>query len=326
MSMIRQELLNLENLSVDVASDRGWLRVVDGVCLNLARRRVLGIVGESGCGKTMTALAITRLLPARACRIRADRIWFNNEDLNAAGENRLRQVRGRDIAYVFQEPSTSLNPVMTIEAQLEEVTRLHRSDVPEHDARSEMRRQLEAVGIRDPEQKLRAYPHQLSGGEKQRVMIAMALLAKPQLIIADEPTTALDVTIQAQLLALLKHVTQEYGVALVIISHDLSVVAELADDIGVMYAGQMVEYAPAEQLIDAPRHPYTQGLIASLPEQASGTRLAGLSGEVPRPGNWPRGCRFHPRCPQAFERCSQEAPPVFKPRREEEVRCWLYSV
>jgi oligopeptide transport system ATP-binding protein len=295
------------DLRVEIPTARGTLRAVDGVSLSLRRGEALGLVGESGCGKTLTALAVLRLLPSGA-RVAGGRILLEGTDLLTLPERALRQVRGRRAAMVFQEPMTSLNPVYTCGDQIAEVLELHEK-LARAAARARTIELLRRVGIPSPETRVDEYPHQMSGGMRQRVMIAMALACRPALLIADEPTTALDVTIQAQILELLKSLRAELGMAVLLITHDLGVVAETADRVAVMYAGQVVEQAGVRSIFRGTRHPYTAGLLASLPRLgADRERLRVIPGTVPDPARFPAGCRFHPRCPIAVERCRTEMP------------------
>jgi len=327
-------LLEVKNLKTYFYQDTKVIPAVDDVSFFIDRNSVLGMVGESGCGKTMTALSITRLLPKAGCRIVSGKIHFSGSNLAAISDEQLREKRGREVSYIFQEPSTSLNPVLTVREQLEEVIRLHRKDIAPEMMTEFIVGQLEEVGIHFVREKMRGYPHQLSGGEKQRVMIAMAMVCRPKLLIADEPTTALDVTIQAQILSLLQNLKDSFGVSIFLISHDFNVIGELADYIAVMYAGQIVEFSHAQDLIRNPKHPYTCGLIDCLPsirttggvfEGGKDKKLNVIRGEVPKADSFPQGCRFHPRCPKVFERCRIHMPPMFRAENKEEVRCWLYS-
>ena len=298
-------LLEVENLHVDF----GAFKAVDGVSLSLAAGEVLGIVGESGSGKSVTALALMGLIDAPG-RVDAKRLSFDGRDLLTMRENDRRQMLGRDIAMIFQDPMASLNPCFTVAFQLMETLRIH-----EGGSRRELRARalqlLRDVEIPDAESRLDAYPHQLSGGMSQRVMVAMAIACNPRLLIADEPTTALDVTIQAQMLALLLKLQRERGMALVLITHDLGVVAEVAQRVLVMYAGQVVETAHVPQLFDAPRHPYTEALLSALPEHNTDKRrLRSMGGVVPGAFDRPAGCLLSPRCPYVQERCRTEAPPM----------------
>ena len=301
-------LLRVEGLLTSFPGARGVrLPVVDRVDLAVARGEAVALVGESGCGKSMTALSIVRLVP-KPGRIDAGAIWLGGRDLLGLPVTELRRVRGAEIAMIFQEPATSLNPVQRVGAQVVEAITLH-----ERVARGEARRRalalFEQVGIPDPPARFDAHPHQLSGGLKQRVMIAIALAARPQLLIADEPTTALDVTIQAQILELLAGLARETGTAILLITHDLGVVNQLADRIAVMYAGRIVEEGSRAAVLGAPRHPYTQGLLRSMPARAlPGERLAEIPGVVPAPDAWPVGCRFAGRCSIAMDVCHAHEP------------------
>jgi oligopeptide/dipeptide ABC transporter ATP-binding protein len=284
----------------------GKAQVVSDVSLRIDKGEILALVGESGCGKSSVSLALTRLLPPSA-KISAEKILFTAEgetaDLSKLSEKKLRKYRGGKIAYIFQEPSVSLNPVITVGEQIAEVLTLHRPEIKDHN--KEIISLLEQVGIPDAPNRIKAYPHELSGGMQQRVMIAMALAGNPQLLVADEPTTALDVTVQAQILELLQKLRRERQMAVLLISHNLGVVGALADRIAVMYAGQIVESAPAKELISSPQHPYTRALLAAVPVLGKKCgRLETIAGFVPAPDNWPTGCRFAPRCPQRCEKCS----------------------
>lgn len=319
-------LLEVKNLKTYFYQGGLVIPAVDDVSFFLNKNSILGVVGESGCGKTMTALSLTGLLPKLNCRIISGSVSFAGQDLLTLDEEKLRKIRGKEISYIFQEPSTSLNPVLTIKAQFCEVLRFHRRDISSKFLVDFIVQQLKEVGMTHAEKKINFYPHQLSGGEKQRIMIAMAMSSRPKLLIADEPTTALDVTIQAQILELLENLKKEFGLAILFISHDLNVVGSLADYLAVMYAGQIVEFSKVEALIKNPRHPYTEGLMGCLLEEnfAKKSKLKTIPGEVPRAGNFPKGCRFHLRCPKKFEPCSLKMPPLFKLEENQEVRCWLY--
>jgi len=296
-------LLEVENLHVEF----GAFKAVDGVSLSLAAGEVLGIVGESGSGKSVTALALMGLIDAPG-RVHATRLSFDGRNLLAMREKDRRQLLGRDIAMIFQDPVASLNPCFTVAYQLIETLRIHEGG-SQRELRTRALQLLRDVEIPDAESRLDAYPHQLSGGMSQRVMVAMAIACNPRLLIADEPTTALDVTIQAQMLALLLKLQRERGMALVLITHDLGVVAEVAQRVAVMYAGQVVETASVPQLFDAPRHPYTEALLSALPEHNIGQRrLRSMGGVVPGAFDRPAGCLLSPRCPYAQERCRTEAP------------------
>ncbi|MEM7412526.1 MAG: ABC transporter ATP-binding protein [Myxococcota bacterium] len=300
-------LLEVEGLVTSFPAGSERAHVVDGVSFEVGAGEVLSLVGESGCGKSMTALSILRLVP-RPGRVDAGRIALGGRDLRTLSVPEMRAVRGADAAMIFQEPMTSLNPVQAVGSQVVEAIQLHEA-VSHDQARARTVELFERVGIPDADARFDAYPHQLSGGLKQRVMIAMALSMRPKLLIADEPTTALDVTIQAQILELMREVRDRFGTAILLITHDLGVVNELADRIAVMYAGRVVEEGEREALLTTPRHPYTQGLLASIPSRAEpGAPLAEIPGVVPSAGEWPAGCRFATRCDRVLEPCHTEVP------------------
>ncbi|MGO9248370.1 MAG: ABC transporter ATP-binding protein [Solirubrobacteraceae bacterium] len=300
MSPVEGPLLRVEDLRVSYETEDGKVQAVDGITYELGRGRTLGIVGESGSGKTVAALSVLGLTRAEGASVSGRVELAGWGDLLALDERELRKVRGNEVAMVFQDPLSSLHPLYRVGAQIVEAIRAHR-DVPKSAARAQAIELLELVGIPDPNKRVDAYPHELSGGQRQRVMIAMALCNDPKLLIADEPTTALDVTVQAQILGLLARLQRERGMALVLVTHDLGVVADMADEIAVMYAGQIVESAPAERVFSAPEHPYTWGLLRSIPT-LDGPReelLEPIPGSPPSPLAPPPGCRFHPRCPYA---------------------------
>ncbi|MDP8904910.1 MAG: ABC transporter ATP-binding protein [Chloroflexota bacterium] len=302
----------------------GTVRAVDGVTFSIKRGETLGIVGESGCGKSVTALTIMRLLDIPPAEIASGEVLFDGRDILTMSESEVRHLRGNDIAMIFQEPMTSLNPVFTVGNQIAEAVRVHLR-VSRREAMERAIESLRLVGINFPERRVKQYPHEMSGGMRQRVMIAMALSCEPKLLIADEPTTALDVTIQAQILELIRRIQQETGTALMLITHDLGVVAEMVHDVVVMYAGRIVEQGTVEEVLLQPRHPYTEGLLASIPSKGMrGARLNVIRGTVPNPFNMPKGCNFTPRCPYRFEPC-----PDHDPRIEEgdgpPVACWLWK-
>ncbi len=314
-------LLEVRDLRTWFSVEGGIARAVDGVSFAVARGESVGIVGESGCGKTVTSLSIMGLVPDPPGVVQpGSSIQFDGTEVVGAPEGVLRRLRGNRMAMIFQEPMTSLNPVHTVGRQIAESLVLHRN-MGRREARGVAIGLLAEVGISEPERRFDEYPHRLSGGMRQRVMIAMALACEPDLLIADEPTTALDVTIQAQILDLLARLRSERGMALLLITHDLGVVAEVCDRVLVMYAGQVVEAGTVDELFQSPRHPYTRGLLDSIPGAGSGGRLHPIGGTVPSPTRWPEGCRFHPRCPHAWERCEQEAPPFNHATRA--ARCWL---
>ena len=304
------------------ASERGEVHAVDGVGLSLERGRTLGIVGESGCGKSVTSLSIMGLVPQPPGRIAGGEVLFEGEDLLQAPARRMRDLRGDKLSMIFQEPMTSLNPAFPAGDQVAEALLRHRKISPK-EARDQAVEMLRKVRIPSPERRARDYPHQLSGGMRQRVMIAMALACDPRLLIADEPTTALDVTIQAQILELMRLLRAELGTAIILITHDLGVIAELADDVIVMYAGKVVERCAAERLFAEPQHPYTIGLLGSIPRlHLAQARLSAIEGVVPDPVAFPQGCRFHPRCPFAVDKCRSEVPPLIKVSENHEAACW----
>ena len=314
-------LLALRGLRVSFQTPRGPARAVDGIDLTLEAGQTVCIVGESGCGKSMTALSIMGLVPQPAGRVEGS-IAFDGRELLALKRREWADLRGDRLAMIFQEPMTSLNPSHTVGRQLMEVLQRHRG-LGGDAARAEVLETMRRVRIPAPERRFDEYPHRLSGGMRQRVMIAMALLCQPALLIADEPTTALDVTIQAQVLELMRALRADTGTAILLITHDLGVVAEMADRVAVMYAGQVVEEAPVDELFAAPEHPYTVGLLGAIPSIAAPRgRLAAIEGRVPAATDWPTGCRFAPRCPFADERCRREAPALHEVRPGHRSRCW----
>ena len=317
-------LLEVENLQTHLATPAGTARAVDGVSFLVHPREVLGLVGESGCGKTLTALSILRLVPSPPARIVGGRILFGGVDLLALPEGALRHVRGRAIAMVFQEPMTSLNPVLTIGEQIAEVVRVHEG-AGRAAARDRAVEMLRRVRIPDPERRAREYAHQLSGGMRQRAMLAMALAGRPRLLIADEPTTALDVTVQAQIVELLRELQAELELAILWITHDLALLSGFAARLLVMYAGRIVEEGPAGEVLHAPKHPYTEALLRAIPpgNGARRTPLETIPGTVPDPGALPPGCAFAPRCRHVMERCHTAAPPALPAGPGRAVRCYL---
>jgi len=302
-------ILEVEDLRVSLFTRRGVLPAVDDLSLTVAGGETVAIVGESGCGKSLTALAVMRLLPDPPARIVGGTVRFMGRDLTALSEREMQRVRGKDISMIFQDPMTSLNPVATVGDQLIEAIRCH-DDVSRADAQTRAVELLRQVRIPDAERRLKDFPHQMSGGMSQRVMIAMAIACRPKLLIADEPTTALDVTIQAQILELLKELQASSGMGLIVITHDLGVVAEIADRVAVMYAGRKVEDAPVEALFERPLHRYTRGLLGATPsaKRQRGTMLADIAGSVPALSELPTGCAFQNRCRDAFARCRSEKP------------------
>ncbi len=315
-------ILELVDLTVEIATEEGVIRPVDGVSFGVAPGRTLAVVGESGCGKSLTALAIMDLLESGSARIPKGEVRFAGQDLRRRSRRERADLRGDRLAMIFQEPMSALNPSMTIGDQIGEVLIRHRG-VTRAAALEEAVALLRQVGIPAPERRVQDYPHRLSGGMRQRAMIAMALACRPQLLIADEPTTALDVTVQAQILDLLQRLQQETGMALILITHDLGVVAELADEVVVMYAGRVVEKAPVGRLFAEPQHPYTIGLLGAVPRlDAPAESLAVIDGLVPSPLAPPAGCRFNPRCPFAIEICRNEAPALTTLAPGHEAACW----
>ncbi len=315
-------LLEIDNLSVHFPAESGIIRAVDGVCLSIEEGKTLALVGESGCGKSMTALAILRLVPSPGI-VRGD-ICLAGRKLPDSGEA-MRSIRGNQVSMIFQDPMTSLNPVLRIGYQIGESLRLHRS-LSRRESRDQAQELLRMVGIPAPGTRLDDYPHQLSGGMRQRVMIAMALACRPRLLIADEPTTALDVTIQAQILDLLAELRTSQKMGLLLITHDMGVVAEQAEHTAVMYAGKIVEYGTTAEMFRAPLHPYTEGLLNSLPQRVTpGAPLPAIPGSVPPPGTIPEGCGFCSRCPGKGWRCAKETPPLKEISPGRFVRCWKYA-
>ncbi len=319
-------LLKIRNLRTYFFSDEGVAKAVDGVDLELEEGGTLGVVGESGCGKSVTALSIMRLIPDPPGRVVEGQILFNGVDLLSLPEGDMRKIRGRSISMIFQEPMTSLNPVFQIGDQIAEVLRLHER-MSRKDAWDRSVEMLRMVGIPAPGRRVREYPHQLSGGMRQRAMIAMALACNPKLMIADEPTTALDVTIQAQILELMTRLQQERGMAIILITHNLGVIAETARQVAVMYAGRIVEYTDVRPIFSSPKHPYTQGLLQSVPRMDAEVRkqkLDAIPGLVPSLLELPPGCKFSNRCKYVFEKCPEE-PPLIEASPGQFVRCWLYG-
>jgi oligopeptide/dipeptide ABC transporter ATP-binding protein len=324
---MEQALLEIHDLRTQFFTDDGLVRAVDGVSYTLGKGETIGVVGESGCGKSVTALSILRLVPDPPGRITGGQIVFEGTNLLELSAAEMRRVRGNDISMIFQEPMTSLNPVFTIGNQIAEAVRLHQG-LSKREAMDKAIEMLTLVGIPVPERRVHEYPHQLSGGMRQRAMIAMALSCNPKVLIADEPTTALDVTIQAQILDLMRNLQHELGTAILMITHDLGVVAEMARKVVVMYAGKVVEQAPVEQIFAEPNHPYTQGLLQSLPrvdKDATGGkhRLQEIPGIVPSLINLPPGCKFASRCPKAMTICEEQEPPLEQVGPQHYSACWL---
>jgi peptide/nickel transport system ATP-binding protein/oligopeptide transport system ATP-binding protein len=312
-------LLEIKNLKMDFGIGADALRAVDGVSLTIGASETVCLVGESGCGKTVTALSIAQLVPAPPANYVGGEILLNGRDVLKMSNGELRDIRGGVVSYVFQEPGASLNPVFRVGSQIKESLKLHR---PEKATDEEVIRLLKLVGIPAPESRIRNYPFEMSGGMQQRVMIAMALASEPKLLVADEPTTALDVTIQAQILELLHDLKQRLGMAILLITHNLGIVGDMANRVAVMYAGQIVELSPASELLRRPLHPYTKALINSVPKLAGGAnRLSAIPGNVPRIGNFPPGCRFAPRCLIAKPECSNAIPELLEVETGRWVRC-----
>ena len=304
-------LLSVNGLQVQFQTKKGINTAVDGISFSVGKAEILGIVGESGCGKSVTSLSILQLLGTNA-RISQGSIQLEGKELLSLTEDEMCKIRGNDIAMIFQDPMTALNPTMTIGDQLTEPLVIHQG-YKKKDARKEAIEVLKKVGIAAPEKRMKEYPHQLSGGMRQRVMIAMAVSCAPKLLIADEPTTALDVTIQAQILELMLELREKMNTAVILITHDMGVVAETADNILVLYAGKVVEYGSVKEIFNAPKHPYTRGLLSSIPPlEEDVEELNTIEGTVPGPGQMPKGCRFSPRCPYATERCSVEQPGIYQ--------------
>ncbi len=323
--MTEEKLLSVRNLQTHFFTPEGVVKAVNGVSFDVPKGKTLGVLGESGCGKSVTAMSILRLIPDPPGKITGDAIIFEGRDLLSLSKTEIRKIRGNDIGMIFQEPMTSLNPVYTIGNQISESFIIHRG-VNYHDAMDMAIEQLKLVGIPAPEKRVREYPHQLSGGMRQRAMIAMAISCRPQLLIADEPTTALDVTIQAQILDLMLELQETLGMAMMMITHDLGVIVEVSDNIVVMYAGQIVESVSVSTLFGGAKHPYTNGLLASNPVmgkkfKTGKKRLNEIVGSVPSLISLPSGCLFKARCPMAYAKC-EERPPLFTIDKDHQVRCW----
>ncbi len=321
-------LLNISGLKTYFYTDEGISKAVDGIDYWVKKGETLGVVGESGCGKSVTALSVMRLIPQPPGRIVGGDITFEGKSLLKLSNQEMRKIRGNKISMIFQEPMTSLNPVFTIGNQISEAIQLHQG-LSKKDALARSVEMLKLVGIPSPEQRVKEYPHQLSGGMRQRAMIAMALSCNPSLLIADEPTTALDVTIQAQILDLMANLKEEFNAAIILITHDLGVVAETVARIVVMYAGKIVEEADVYGIFENPLHPYTVGLLQSIPRidlsASKKERLQEIKGIVPIPSQLPSGCLFHPRCPRVMDICPHELPELKAEQEGHKVRCWLYE-
>lgn len=320
-------ILSVKNFSAGFLKDGNVYPAVDRISFDLKKGETLGIVGESGCGKSVTALSIMRLLPVPSGKYIEGEILFRDKNLLSMKPEEMRTIRGNSIAMIFQEPMTALNPVKKIGKQISEVFELHRKDLKRNAMERETLSLLEKVGIPDPRQRMNEYPHQLSGGMRQRIMIAIALTCKPDILIADEPTTALDVTIQAQILDLIKELQRESGMSVIFITHDLGVIAEICDDVVVMYAGRVAEKASVEKLFTGPAHPYTSGLLDSIPkfEYKRKTRLKSIEGMVPSITDYPEGCRFRNRCAYAFGPCPVKHPDESAIEKDHIVHCYKYG-
>lgn len=321
--MDRGNLLNIRDLSVEFHTDSGVVKAVNGMNISLNKKETLGLVGETGAGKTTTALAMLNLVPDPPGIITSGTIDFDGVNILETKEKDMRKIRGEKISMIFQDPMTSLNPVMTIGDQIEEVFALH-TDLDKKQRKEKTLEMLDVVGIR--RERVNDYPHQLSGGMKQRIVIAMALACNPEIIIADEPTTALDVTIQAQVMELMKDLKAKYDTSIIMITHDLGVIAEIADRVSVVYAGEVVESGTTKDIYTDKRHPYTKGLFASIPKLTGDVeRLEVIPGQTPDPTNLPKGCKFHPRCEQCMEICKQQSPEMYEVTPGHYVKCFLYK-
>ncbi|WP_342528891.1 ABC transporter ATP-binding protein [Chryseomicrobium sp. FSL W7-1435] len=322
--MSKDNVLEVRNLQTSFSTDRGEVRAVDGVSFDVPKGKTIGIVGESGSGKSITSLTILRLL-AENGKIKGGEVRYKGEDLVKATEKRMRELRGNEISMIFQEPMTSLNPVYTVGQQISESLIAHQG-MNKKQAMVRSVELLKLVGIPSPDKRVKAYPFELSGGMRQRVMIAMSLACDPEILIADEPTTALDVTIQAQILELIKELQERLGMSVIFITHDLGVVAETCDYVAVMYAGQVVEYSDIRSLFKNPKHPYSIGLLNSLPRHdIDQEKLVPIKGNVPSPHEMPTGCRFAPRCPAATDLCRAKLPELVEDEAGNQIRCWIYS-
>lgn len=321
---MKRELLRVSELETTFFTDDGPVQAVDGVSFSLYEGEILGVVGESGCGKSVTSLSIMGLVPSPPGKITGGEIVYKEQDLTTFSQKEFRKIRGKDIAMIFQEPMTSLNPLFTIGNQLTEAIAIHNKDWSKKQIRARAIEMMKLVGLPRAEELFKDYPHQLSGGMRQRVMIAMALVCDPAILIADEPTTALDVTIQAQILALMKDLNRRLNTAVMMITHDLGVVAETCERVVVMYGGKIVEEGLVEEIFKNPQHPYTKGLIQSIPDMRyKKQRLYAIPGNVPKPGSVKQGCRFAERCEFAFERCRLEEPLLYVVSPEHKSRCFL---
>lgn len=320
-----ETILEVKNLKTYFYTEEGVVPAVDEVSFSLGKGETLAIVGESGCGKSVTSLSIMRIIPVPPGKILSGEILYKGEDLLKKSDKEMRSIRGRDISMIFQEPLTSLNPVFTIGHQIGDILRIHQK-MHGKEARARIIEMLAKVRIPSPEKVVDQYPHQLSGGMRQRAMIAMALACNPSILIADEPTTALDVTIQAQIMRLLGELKDDHETSIILITHDMGVVAQIAQRVMVMYAGQAVEYGDVKGIFKNPLHPYTVGLLKSIPSiHASGQKLFSINGSIPSPKDYPSGCRFSSRCDHVCARCRKQAPPLFDLGGGRLVRCWKYE-
>ncbi|MBN2353150.1 MAG: ABC transporter ATP-binding protein [Spirochaetales bacterium] len=319
-------LVNVKRLSIGFTVEEKYIEAVDGISFAIGSCESVGLVGESGCGKSVTAMALIKLLPVPVSRIACETLEFAGKDLLSLPHAEIEAIRGREVGVIFQEPMTSLNPVKKIGVQVEEPLRIHLPAMEKTERRLRMFEMLAEVGLSDAERVAASFPHNLSGGMRQRVMIAIAMVLKPKLLIADEPTTALDVTIQAQIIDLIKRLQEQYRMSLLLISHNMGLVTTVCERVFVMYAGRLAETSPLEELFSHPLHPYTQGLLKSIPTLSTGREaLQSISGTVPHPSEFLPGCRFAPRCPYAFDLCrAPEPPPLFVRGPEHGVSCWLY--
>lgn len=320
-----ETILEIKDLCVEFRTVEGTVQAVDHLNYTLRKGEKLGIVGESGSGKSVSSLGMLQLIPNPPGKVTGGEIMYKGQDLVKASKKEIQKIRGNEISMIFQEPMTSLNPIIKCGKQIAESLRLHRG-MNKKEALEEAVQLMRSVGIANPEVRAHEYPHQMSGGMRQRVMIAMALACQPQILIADEPTTALDVTIQAQILDLIRELNEELGTSVIFITHDLGVVSELCDTVIVMYTGHIVEQAPAKELFEDPKHPYTKGLLHAIPRITKERKpLETIEGAVPNPTERMEGCSFSPRCPYAMERCKKEAPPERAISSKRQVRCWMYE-
>lgn len=323
MDTNKENILTIEDLAIQFVSKEETVQAVNGISLHIEKGETLGLVGETGAGKTTSALAILNLIPAPQGKVTSGKVIFNGVDMLKLSEAELEKIRGKEVSMIFQDPMTSLNPVITVGEQIAEVVKLH-SDVSKQECEKIAKQMLETVGI--PAERYHEFPHQFSGGMKQRVLIAMALACEPALLIADEPTTALDVTIQAQVLDLMRDLKAKFNMSMLMITHDFGIIAEICDRVAVMYAGRIIESGTLEDVFDNHYHPYTRGLFESIPDTSKKqTKLRPIPGLMPNPADLPKGCAFHPRCEYATEKCSKEIPCVRQVDSTHTVACWLYE-